>query len=243
MKIYPAIDIKGGKTVMLKQGNPEDETIYSYNPSEIALKWKQRGAEFLHIVDLDGAIYGKSKENLAIVKKIKQNLNIPIQVGGGIRDEKKIRYLLENIGVDRIIVGTLAIEDRDLLASISRKFTSKIAVSIDVKDGFVATRGWTKESNIRALDLCYEIKNIGIDTIIYTDISKDGMLQGPNEEFAKDLIGKTGLKVIVSGGITTLEDIKTVKKIGATGVIIGKALYDGKIDLKKAIQTAKEDLM
>lgn len=242
MKIYPAIDIKDGKSVMLKQGNPEDKIIYSNDPLDIALKWEQKGAQFLHIVDLDGAIYGKSKKNLFIIEKIKQNLNIPIQVGGGIRDESKIYYLLENIKVDRIIVGTLAIESSHILASVSKKFASRIAVSIDVKDGFVAIKGWTKGSNIKALDLCSNVKDMGIDTIIYTDISKDGMLQGPNKEFAKELIEKTRLNVIVSGGISTIEDIKAVKEIGASGVIIGKALYDGKIDLKKAIKIAEGEI-
>lgn len=243
MKIYPAIDIKDGKSVMLKQGNPEDKTVYSDNPLEIALRWEKKGAEFIHIVDLDGAIHGKSKENLAVIKKIKQNLTIPIQVGGGIRDEGKIFYLLEDIGIDRIIVGTLAIENRDVLSCISGKFPSRIAVSIDVSDGFAAIKGWTEDSNLRAMDLCYKLKDFGIDTVIYTDISRDGMLQGPNTEFAEELIEKTGLKVIVSGGVTTLDDIKAVKKIGAAGVIIGKALYDGKIDLQKAIETAKEELI
>lgn len=240
MKIYPAIDIKNGKCVMLKQGNPDDETIYSDDPLEIAFEWEEKGAEFLHIVNLDGAIYGKDRGNFAIIEKIRQKLNIPIQVGGGIRDKEKISFLLDNIGVDRVIVGTLAIEDKNTLAQVAEKYPGRLAVSIDAKDGLVATRGWTRESSITAEKLCSEIKKIGIDTVIYTDISKDGMLKGPNIQYSKELIQKTGLDVIVSGGITNLDDIKSIKKIGAAGAIIGKALYSGKIDLRKAIQIAKE---
>ncbi len=242
MVIYPAIDIKNGKCVMLRQGRPNDKTIYSNDPLEVGIKWEKEGAEYIHIVDLDSAIYGQDRGNLAIVEEMRRNLTIPIQVGGGIRDIDKISYLLDDIGIDRVILGTLAIKDSKTLYKVARRYPSRIVVSIDAKDELVAIEGWTEKSCIKAVDLCSKIADTGIDTIIYTDISKDGMLEGPNIEFSREIIDKTGLDVIVSGGVTTIDDIRSIAKIGAEGAIIGRALYDGKIEFKKAIQAVKEVL-
>lgn len=242
MVIYPAIDIQNGKCVMLKQGRADNKTVYGNDPVEIGLKWERKGAEYVHIVDLDGAIFGEDRGNLNIIKDMRQHLKIPMQVGGGIRDSKKISYLLDEIGVDRVIVGTLAVKNSTLLSRIAKRYPGQIAVSIDAQDGFVAIKGWTESSSVDAIDLCHRLSDMGIDTIIYTDIARDGMLKGPNIEFSKRIIARTNLEVIVSGGITTLDDIQALMGISATGAIIGKGLYDGRIDLQKAIQTAKEAL-
>ncbi len=239
MIIYPAIDIKSGNCVMLKQGKLEYKTIYGNDPVEIALRWEEEGAEYIHIVDLDGAIYGEDRGNLSIIGEMRQKLAISMQVGGGIRDANKMDYLLDEIGIDRIIVGTLAIEDDNLLASMAKKYPGRIAVSIDAKDGLVAIKGWTEGSAIDAIALCSKVEDLGIDTIIYTDISRDGMLKGPNIEFSKALIETTGLDIIISGGITSIEDIRDIANIGAAGVIIGKGLYDGQLELNAAIRAAR----
>lgn len=242
MIIYPAIDLQSGKCVMLRQGRAKDRTIYSDDPTEIALKWEELGAEYIHVVDLDGAIYGEDRGNLSIIRDMRRKLNIPMQVGGGIRDMEKISYLLDQVGIDRVIVGTLAVQDNDILKSMSEKYPGQIAVSIDAQDGLIAIKGWTESSDVHAIDLCRNLEDVGIETIIYTDIARDGMLQGPNIEFSKQLIDETKLDVIVSGGITHLHDIEAIAAIGATGAIIGKGLYDGRISLQTAIQVAKEAL-
>lgn len=239
MIIYPAIDIQNGKCVMLEQGIAEASTVYGDSPVEIALRWKSLGAEYIHVIDLDAAIYGEDRGNLSIIEDMRRALDIPIQVGGGIRDTQKLIYLLDTIGIDRVIIGTLAIENTHILKDLARKYRGRIAVSIDAKDGLVAIKGWTENSNRHAIDLCHEIGATGIETIIYTDISRDGMLQGPNLEFSKELIHETGLEVIVSGGVTTLQDIEAIRAINASGAIIGKGLYDDRIDLKRAIQVGK----
>ena len=239
MIIYPAIDLQNGKCVMLRQGRAEDRTIYSDNPIEIALKWEELGAEYIHVVDLDGAIYGEDRGNLSIIRDMRRKLNIPMQVGGGIRDMEKISYLLDQVGIDRVIVGTLAVQDNDILKSMSEKYPGQIAVSIDAQDGLIAIKGWTENSDVHAIDLCRNLEDVGIETIIYTDIARDGMLQGPNIEFSKQLIDETKLDVIVSGGVTNLHDIETIAAIGATGAIVGKGLYDGRVSLQTAIQVAK----
>ena len=184
---------------------------------EIALRWEEEGAEYIHIVDLDGAIYGEDRGNLSIIGEMRQKLAISMQVGGGIRDANKMDYLLDEIGIDRIIVGTLAIEDDNLLASMAKKYPGRIAVSIDAKDGLVAIKGWTEGSAIDAIALCSKVEDLGIDTIIYTDISRDGMLKGQNIEFSKSLIETTVLDIIISGGITSIEDIRDIANIGAAG--------------------------
>ena len=242
MIIYPAIDIQNGKCVMLRQGVKGDSTTYGHNPVDIALKWQQLGAQFLHLIDLDGAILDNASLNLKIIEDVKDAVNIPIQVGGGIRDIERASYLLDEVGIDRIILGTAAIQDIDLLKELSDKYPGRVAVAVDAQDGVVAIEGWTKKSNTMAIDLCKHIEEIGIDTVIYTDILKDGMLSGPNLDFSKILIEKTKLKIIVSGGVTSLSDIKNIKALGAYGAIIGKGLYEELITLPEAIKIAKEEL-
>lgn len=234
MIIYPAIDIKNGKCVCLIQGKADAETIYSENPVEVAKKWEDMGAKFLHIVDLDGAFIGDSL-NMDIIRRIAKNSSIPIQVGGGIRTLEKIEEYLGLPGVRRVIIGTAAITNQDLLNKAVERFREHIAVGIDAKNGKLAIHGWVQSTEINAVSFGKELKALGVNTVIYTDISKDGMLSGPNLESTRELIQKTGLNVIASGGIGSIQDIKNVKQIGAAGVIIGKALYIGKINLREAL--------
>ncbi|MDR2940155.1 MAG: 1-(5-phosphoribosyl)-5-[(5-phosphoribosylamino)methylideneamino]imidazole-4-carboxamide isomerase [Clostridiales bacterium] len=233
MIIFPAIDIIDGKCVRLKQGKFDDVTVFSDKPSLIARQWEDAGASFLHIVDLDGAKEGSSFNN-GCIKEILGEINIPIQVGGGIRSINDIKEKI-NLGVSRVILGTAAIKEPGLVKEASRLFGDKIAVGIDAKNGYVAINGWQEISGKTAVDLCFELKGMGIKTVIYTDISKDGMMQGPNIETTKELIEKSGLNIIASGGISSYNDLVNVSKINAYGAIIGKALYEGSIDLKKAI--------
>ncbi len=234
MIVYPAIDIKNGKCVRLTQGKAENEIIYGDNPIEIAKKWEELGARFLHIVDLDGAFDG-SPGNKDIIKTIEKNSSIPIQVGGGIRTMERIEEYIELSGIERVILGTSAVTDPDLLNRAVDKFGKRIAVGIDAKNGKLAIHGWIKSTEIDAVSFGKKLKVLGVDTVIYTDISKDGMLLGPNLESTKELIDETGLNVIASGGIRSIDDIKNIKEIGAAGVIIGKALYTGNINLKEAL--------
>src|SRR5690554_5282835 len=179
MVIFPAIDIKGGKCVRLLQGRAEDETVYGNDPVEMALKWEQEGAEYLHVVDLDGAFSGKSP-NEKIIKKIAESISIPIQLGGGIRTMDKIQRLLNEYGIQRVVLGTAAVENTVLLKEAVERYGNRIVAGIDAKDGKVAIKGWVEKTDLSAVELGQEMKEIGIDTIIYTDIAKDGMLKGPN---------------------------------------------------------------
>lgn len=234
MKLYPGIDIKNGQCVRLRQGQFHDIEVYSHTPAKIALMWLQQGASYIHIVDLDGALVGHSV-NHAIIKEIVEAVNVPVQVGGGIRTIKDIENKL-NLGVERVIIGTKAVEDPSFVKEAIKNFGAEhIAVGIDAKNGMVAIEGWEKVSNYDAISLATQMKDMGVRTIIYTDIAKDGMLQGPNIEHTKQLINATGLDIIASGGITTLKDLELIKDINAHGAIIGKALYERHMDLKKAI--------
>lgn len=235
MIIYPAIDIKGGKCVRLVQGRAEEQTVYSHNPVEVAMEWESKGAQFLHVVDLDGAFQGHS-QNGGIIGQIVRTVNIPVQVGGGIRSMQKITYLLEELGVSRVILGTAAVEDYSLLEHAVRRFGPSIAVGIDAGNGKVATKGWVEESNITPVELGKKVKRVGVETVIYTDILRDGMLEGPNISSTREMVEKTGLNVIASGGVSCLEHIAQLKAAGVAGVIIGKALYTGKINLKEALK-------
>ncbi len=235
MRLFPAIDIMGGKCVRLRQGRFRERIVYSDNPLDVALEWEKSGASYIHIVDLDGAQVGYSINN-DVIEKIASVLNIPIQVGGGIRTIKDIEHKL-SLGVERIILGTKAANDPGFVKEALSIFgPDKIVVGIDAKDGMVATEGWEKMSNYNALNLAIEMKKIGIKTIVYTDIAKDGMLQGPNIDHTKDLIQITELDVIASGGISSMKDLEMVNEINAYGCIIGKALYEKHVDLRKAIE-------
>ena len=234
MILFPAIDIMDGKCVRLKQGRFHERIVYSDKPIEVALEWEENKASYLHIVDLDGAQVGHSI-NDDVIEKIASALDIPIQVGGGIRTIKDIEHKL-SLGVERIILGTVAANNPGFVKeAISIFGPDKIVVGIDAKDGMVATEGWEKMSNYNALNLALQMRKIGVKTIVYTDISKDGMLQGPNVGNTKELIDKTGLDVIASG-ISSMKDLELVSEINAYGCIIGKALYEKHIDLKTAIE-------
>ncbi len=233
MRIYPAIDIKNGKCVRLKQGKFDEITVYGDDPVEMALKWVNAGARYLHLVDLDGAL-GQSI-NHEVIGRIAKAISIPIQTGGGIRSMEAIEKKL-SLGVERVIIGTAAIKNPSFVEEAVRMFGSHIAVGIDAKDGNVAIEGWEEVSTTTAVELCLQMKELGVSTIIYTDIAKDGMLSGPNIASTKELIEKTQMNIIASGGVTTMDDLIEVEEIGAEGAIIGKALYQATLDLYSVIQ-------
>ncbi len=233
MIIFPAIDIRDGKCVRLVQGDYEKQQTYG-DPVEMAKKWEVQGAEFLHIVDLDGALAGESK-NLSAVHSILQAVNIPLQLGGGVRSLEKVDQLIE-MGVSRVILGSAALRDEQFLDEALKQYGEKIAVSVDARNGFVATDGWTKMSGTKALDFAKKLEDKGCQTIIYTDIAKDGMLSGPNFSELETMNKETKMNVIASGGITTIDDLRKLKKMDMYGAIVGKALYTGKINLEKAIK-------
>ena len=234
MIIFPAIDIKDKKCVRLTQGDFDKVNVYGEDPSLMAKKWADYGGEFIHFVNLNGSRdeIGINDETLA---KVAKSVDVPIQVGGGIRDEKRVKELLD-LGINRVIVGTMAIENKELLKELIEKYKAeKIVVSIDAKNGKVATHGWEKVSDIDSVDLCKELEQIGVKTIVYTDISKDGMLEGPNFDIYKELSQKTSLDIIASGGVTSINDVKRLLDMNMYGAIIGKALYDNRIDLKEVL--------
>lgn len=239
MIIFPAIDLKDGNCVRLKQGNFEDSIIYSNTPVEIAKLFEKDGAKWIHIVDLNGA-ETNNNINFETIKNIIKNITIPIQVGGGIRSIEKAKQLLE-IGVARIIIGTSAIEDYELLENLVKTYQEKVIVSIDANHQKVATRGWKTQTDIDAIDLSKKLEKIGIKTIVYTDISKDGMMQGPNFQDYLELSKKTSLKIIASGGVSSLNDVLRLNEIGLYGAIIGKAIYESKINLKEAILCSQSE--
>ena len=237
MIIFPAIDLRGGKCVRLIQGDFAKETIYSDDPQATALKWQNMGAKFLHVVDLDGARAG-SPQNLDAIKKILDAVSIPIEVGGGIRTLDDVEKIL-SLGVRRVILGSVAVENISLVEDAVKKFGDKIVVGIDAKGGFVAVHGWEKSSAVKAEELAKKIVVAGVKTIIYTDISKDGMLSGVNAEIFSELEKKSGAQIVASGGVKSLEDIRALKAAKISGVIVGKAIYTGALDLKLAIEIAE----
>ena len=238
MLIIPAIDIKDGKVVRLKRGEFDKIKVYSDNPVSVAKRYEADGAKLLHIVDLDGALSGELK-NLDAIKEILKGVDIPLQIGGGIRTLESIKELL-NIGAHRIILGTCACEDEAFIKNVLDSFAEKIVISIDAKDGIAATHGWSNISGIKADELVRKLEFFGLKLLIYTDISRDGMLAGPNIEAIKTILRvRDKILVISSGGISSLKDLLELKKLeaeGLFGVIIGKALYEKKIDLKEAIE-------
>ncbi|WP_010529314.1 1-(5-phosphoribosyl)-5-[(5-phosphoribosylamino)methylideneamino]imidazole-4-carboxamide isomerase [Lentibacillus jeotgali] len=236
MILFPAIDIRNGKCVRLIQGDYNKEKIYNDSPVDQARQWERNQAEYLHIVDLDGAKDGASA-NIETIRKIAEATTIPVQVGGGIRSMNTIRQYL-SAGVDRVIVGTAAIHDKAFLKEALSTYGDQIAVSIDARNGRVATDGWTETSNVTAKELIKELEAIGVATIIYTDILKDGMLKGPNFEELEAINKLTTINVIASGGVSSKEDINQLKNMNLYGAIIGKALYDGTL----SFQTLREEL-
>ncbi len=233
MKLYPAIDLHDGKCVRLYKGDYNEVTEYG-EPLEMALKWKSLGAKFLHLVDLDGAKDGYSI-NLESVKKIIDEAKIDVELGGGIRSLDQIENIL-NLGVKRVILGSSALNLEFVKQAINKFGSEKIVIGIDCKNMMVATHGWLNVSNINAIDFAKMLKEIGVKTIIFTDIAKDGTLEGINLEQTKKLIDETKLDIIASGGAKTNLDIKNAKEIGAYGIILGKSIYSGSIDLKEAIK-------
>ncbi|MBI3397943.1 MAG: 1-(5-phosphoribosyl)-5-[(5-phosphoribosylamino)methylideneamino]imidazole-4-carboxamide isomerase [Deltaproteobacteria bacterium] len=238
MLIIPAIDIKNGKCVRLTQGRMNAETVYSENPVEIAKRWEERGARLIHLVDLDGAIEGIPK-NQDIIKKVVKSIKTDVEIGGGIRNVETIKTYLGIQGVQRVIIGTVAQENPDFVEKMCTMFSGSIAVGIDAKDGMVATRGWIKVTQDKAVDLAKRLEGLGVSCIIYTDISRDGMLTGPNVKAAKAMAHAVNIPVIASGGMSSVKDIEGFKSVKLEGIIIGKALYTGAIDLKEAIEAAE----
>jgi len=234
MQLYPAIDMKGGKCVRLTQGLFDQVKVYSDTPAEMARLWAGQGASFLHIVDLDGALAGHSVNEEAI-RAIIRSVTVPVQLGGGIRSVEAVDYMLK-LGIFRCIIGTRAVERPEFIRELIQQFGSeRIVVGVDARDGMVAVEGWEKTSTLKALDLCLLMKEYGVEHIVYTDISRDGTLTGPNVTYTRELTDKTGLDVIASGGMSCMEDLVRLQEAGIKGAIIGKALYEGKISLPAAV--------
>lgn len=242
MIIIPAIDLRDGKVVRLLQGKAEDQTVYSDDPASTAIRWEHAGAQWLHLVDLDGAFDGAAG-NLSAVRSILGAISIPCELGGGVRSIDQAAKLL-SLGIERVVFGTVAITDPDIVARAVERFGPEhIVVGIDARDGKVAVRGWTETSGIDALELARNMRTIGVTRIVYTDISRDGMQTGPNIEATVRLARETGVSVIASGGVSSADDIRQLARHssdGIEGVITGKALYDGRMTLEEAIEAASE---
>jgi len=239
--ILPAIDLKEGRCVRLEQGLMDKDTVYNDNPAAQARIWQEQGGELLHIVDLDGAFAGVPKNREAI-RAIIEAIDIPSELGGGIRDLQTIEAYLE-LGIDRVILGTVAKENPALVAEACKKFPGHIVVGIDARDGLVAVRGWADVTAKLASEMAREMEGFGVEAIIYTDIARDGMMQGPNIEATKNLAESIKIPVIASGGLSSLDDIRRLMAIessGVTGVITGKAIYSGAIDLREAVALTKK---
>lgn len=235
MRLYPAIDIKDGQCVRLKKGLFNDVTVYSDQPYTVAKRFEEDGAHFIHTVDLDGALKGRSI-NADAIRRIVKSVNIPVQLGGGIRTLENIQEVLD-LGVYRAIIGTKAVENPDFIRQAIDRFGAEhIVVGIDAKDGLVAIEGWEKLSDKTALSMALAMKDMGVKTIVYTDISKDGMLAGPNVEQTKILSDQTGIDIIASGGVSCMRDLENISDAGIHGAIMGKALYEQKVILKDAIK-------
>lgn len=237
MQIFPAIDLRGGQVVRLTQGDYDQMDIYSPDPADIARKFKAAGAKNLHVVDLDGAKDG-TLANFDAIRAIVQQGGLFIEVGGGIRDEERIRQYLD-LGVGRVILGTVAITNFPFLKEMVAKYKEKIAVGVDAKDGLIAINGWKEITGTQSVDFCKELVEIGVKTVIYTDISKDGELKGTNLEIYKTLSDIDGLDVVASGGISFEREITALKEMGTYAAIVGKAIYTDTLDLKRVIQLAE----
>lgn len=238
MQIIPAVDIKDGKCVRLYQGDYNRETVFSDDPAAIAMQWKSMGASRLHVVDLDGAAAGEPR-NMHIAGKIARETGLPVQLGGGIRTEASVEQVL-NAGIARVIMGTIAVEDPALLQKLCTRFGDAIIVSVDARNGYIATRGWLTSTESRALDFSRKLVDMGVKRMLYTDIQRDGTLTEPDFETIGELAHNVQLPVIAAGGVATVEHLRKLKKLGAEGAIIGKALYTGNVDLKEALSIEQE---
>ncbi|MBQ8525611.1 MAG: 1-(5-phosphoribosyl)-5-[Clostridia bacterium] len=237
MHIFPAIDLFDGKAVRLLKGDYNQMTVYSDNPAEFALDFEKQGAKYLHLVDLEDAKDGTTP-NIDTVAQIVSKTSLFTEIGGGIRSMEVIdKYM--SIGVDRVILGTAAVNDSEFLKKAIEKYGDKIAVGVDIKDGYVAVKGWTEKSEYNCFDFCSKMQDMGVKTLICTDISKDGAMQGTNHELYKELSEKFSMDITASGGVSSMDDVKRLAKLGIYGAIIGKAYYTGAISIKEAIEVAK----
>jgi phosphoribosylformimino-5-aminoimidazole carboxamide ribotide isomerase len=238
MIVYPAIDLRNGRCVRLRQGDPAQETVFSDDPVAAAVRWVEQGAEWLHVVDLDGAFAG-GPQNEGAIRGIVEAVSIPVQLGGGLRSIEQVRAAFD-VGVARVVLGTAAHEDSSLVADASALFPGRIAVGIDARDGLVATHGWRVVTDTPATELAERIQTCGASVIVYTDISRDGMMAGPNIEAVRALADALTIPVIASGGISSLADICSLREIvGVHGVIVGRALYEGRFTLTEALRVAR----
>lgn len=235
MLVIPAIDLKDGRCVRLRQGDMAAETVYSEDVPAVAWKWQRGGASVIHVVDLNGAVDGEPR-NLPQIEAVMKTVSVKVQVGGGIRTIETVRRYL-NAGVSRVVLGTAALTDRAFLEQACKEFPRRILLGLDARDGKVAVKGWTAVSETKAIDLLKEVSGYQIGAVIYTDISRDGMLSGPNIPALKEVVEFSSFPVIASGGITRVQDLRAVQSLGPRieGAIVGKALYDGKLDLRAAI--------
>lgn len=238
MQIYPAIDLRGGQCVRLRQGDYHQETVFGADPAAMARRWVDDGATYLHIVDLDGAKAGQPV-NEAGVRDIVQASDVPCQLGGGLRTEEHIAQALR-WGVTRVVIGTKALQSPDWLHEMCGKFPNQVVLGIDAKGGRVATQGWLEVSDIGAVELARRFEDLPLAALVYTDISRDGMLQGVNAQAMKEMVQATRLPVIASGGVTTLDDIRCLAAIPAAGCIVGRALYEGRLSLKDILSAVKK---
>lgn len=237
MNIFPAIDLVDGKAVRLYKGDYSRMTVYNDNPVQVARQFQNCGAKFLHLVDLEGAKDGTTP-NIETVKAIRKGCNLFIEIGGGIRNIETVKTYID-AGVDRVILGTAAVRDPDFLKDALSRYGDKIAVGVDIKDGFVAIKGWLENSEYTGLEFCKKMQDLGVKTLIITDISKDGAMKGTNRELYKELSQKLNLNITASGGVSSIEDVKALKEMNLYGAIIGKAYYIGAIDLAEAVEVSK----
>lgn len=237
MLILPAIDLYDKKAVRLYKGDYKQMTVYSDNPLEIARDFEEKGASFIHLVDLEGAKNGTTP-NIDVVRKIADYTSLDIEIGGGIRDEETVKKYLD-IGVTRVILGTAAVTDDEFLRSVVSKYKEAIAVGVDLKDGYVAIKGWTEKSQKTADEFFSHLSDIGVKTVICTDISKDGAMEGTNRELYKELSKKYDMDIVASGGVSSIDDIRALREMNLYGAILGKAYYIGAVDLKTAVEVAK----
>ena len=240
MEIIPSIDLKSGRCVRLYQGDYSRETVYSDDPVSVALRWQREGGARLHLVDLDGAAGGQPA-NLGVIKQIVSGLEIAVQVGGGVRDLAAAEELLEN-GADRVILGTVAVQEPDLVRRLcDRKGADRVVVAVDARDGVVAVKGWTEATLVRAMELVQRMEELGVRRFLYTDISRDGTLTQPNFEAIGEMVEATSSAILASGGVSSREHVVRLKAIGVEGAILGSALYTGRLSLGEAAQAGRED--
>ena len=240
MIIIPAIDLKDGRCVRLRQGRSDDATTYADDPVAMAIQWAEQGADYLHVVDLDGAFQGRPA-HLPVIARIADAIDIPVEVGGGLRSDEHIQQLLDT-GVERAIIGTRALEDPQALARLVKQFGAQVVVGIDAKNGLVQVRGWVETSDVKAVDLAEQVCDLGVNTIIVTDTTTDGMMEGTNADAVGSICERVSCSVIASGGITTVDDVQALialKQDNLTGAIVGKALYEETVTLKALMDATR----